>query len=178
MAIDTRTGEDLENLKDMAAAHFWPHSRQAGDLSDDTGITLVGDANGVWVEDLKGVKWFDTIAGMWLKNIGHGRNEIAEAVYKQMTQVSYSPGGTVSPATVELSGKLASLTPDKDSRIYFVSGGSEAVETALKMAKKYHSNNGQSRWKVISRRGSYHGATHACISLGGGGVGAPGDYGP
>ena len=46
------------------------------------------------------------------------------------------------------------------------------------MAKKYHSNNGQSRWKVISRRGSYHGATHACISLGGGGVGAPGDYGP
>ena len=169
---------NLENLKDMAAAHFWPHSRQAGDLSDDTGITLVGDANGVWVEDLKGVKWFDTIAGMWLKNIGHGRNEIAEAVYKQMTQVSYSPGGTVSPATVELSGKLASLTPDKDSRIYFVSGGSEAVETALKMAKKYHSNNGQSRWKVISRRGSYHGATHACISLGGGGVGAPGDYGP
>ena len=73
---------------------------------------------------------------MWLKNIGHGRNEIAEAVYKQMTQVSYSPGGTVSPATVELSAKLASLTPDKDSRIYFVSGGSEAVESAWKMAKK------------------------------------------
>ena len=67
MALDTRTGEDLENLKDIASAHFWPHSRQAGDLSDDTGITLVGEASGVWVEDLKGVKWFDTIAGMWLK---------------------------------------------------------------------------------------------------------------
>mgnify|MGYP003388417915 CR=1 FL=1 len=58
MALDTRTGEDLENLKDMAATHFWPHSRQAGDLSDDTGITLVGEANGVWVEDLKGVKYY------------------------------------------------------------------------------------------------------------------------
>ena len=112
-------------------------------------------------------------------NIGHGREEIAEAVYEQMKDISYSPGGTVSPATVKLSAKIASHAPDKDSRVYFVSGGSEAVETALKMAKNYHKNNGEAtRWKIISRRGSYHGATVACMSLGGAAWTAAANYGP
>ena len=126
-----------------------------------------------------GEQWFDMIAGMWLKNIGHGRKEVADAVYAQMQEISYTPGGTVSPATAKISAKIASLAPDKEARAYFVSGGSEAVETALKMAKQYHKNNGEPmRYKVISRRGSYHGATHACMSLGGGGVGAPIHFGP
>ncbi|MCH7786001.1 MAG: aspartate aminotransferase family protein, partial [Chloroflexi bacterium] len=101
------------------------------------------------------------------------------AVYAQMNDISYSPGGTVSPVTVRLAAKIASHAPDKESRVYFVSGGSEAVETALKMAKNYHKNNGEpTRWKVISRRGSYHGATVACMSLGGGGISAPVNFGP
>ncbi len=179
MVVDRLTGEDIEELKELAAAYFWPHFRQAGDMSEETGVKLVAKAQGVWVEDAEGKRWFDTIAGMWLVNIGHGRREIAEAVYKQMQEISYSPGGTVSPATIRLAAKVASLAPDKESMVYFVSGGSEAVETALKMAKKYHKNNGEpTRYKVISRSGSYHGATHACMSLGGGGVAMPTDYGP
>ncbi len=173
------TGEEIEDLKQMGEAHFWPHSRPMGDMSDETGLKLVSKAEGVWVEDAQGNRWVDTLAGMWLKNIGHGRREIADAVYEQMQDVSYSPGGTVSPATVKLAAKVASLAPDKESRVYFTSGGSEAVETALKMAKAYHKNNGESgRWKVISRRGSYHGATHACMSLGGGATASPQDFGP
>jgi len=168
------SGEEIEELKELASAHFWPHARQAGDMSDETGIKLVTRAQGVWVEDAEGRQWFDIIAGMWLKNIGYGRKEIADAVYEQMQAISYSPGGTVSPVTAKLAAKLASLAPDRESRVYFVSGGSEAVETALKMAKNYHKNNGEAtRWKVISRRGSYHGATYACMSLGGGGGIAP-----
>ena len=179
MVANRLTGEQIEELKELASAHFWPHARPAGDMSDETGIRLVTNAKGVWVEDAEGRQWFDTLAGMWLKNIGHGRKEIAEAVFEQMQDISYSPGGTVSPATVKLAAKLSSLAPDKDSRVYFVSGGSEAVETALKMAKNYHKNNGEpARWKVISRRGSYHGATHACMSLGGGGISAPVNFGP
>ena len=174
----TLSGERIEELKQQAADHFWPHNNPAGNMDDD-GIKLVQSGKGVWVEDVHGEQWFDTMAGMWLKNIGHGRKEVADAVYNQMLDISYTPGGTVSPATAELSGRIASLAPDKESRTYFVSGGSEAVETAIKMAKQYHKNNGEpTRWKVISRRGSYHGATHACMSLGGGGVSAPIHFGP
>ena len=174
----TLTGERIEELKQQAADHFWPHNNPAGNMGDD-GIKLVQSGKGVWVEDVEGTQWFDTMAGMWLKNIGHGRKEVADAVYNQMLDISYTPGGTVSPATAELSARIASLAPDKEARTYFVSGGSEAVETAIKMAKQYHKNNGEpTRWKVISRRGSYHGATHACMSLGGGGVSAPIHFGP
>ena len=181
MAANRLSGAEIEELKELATTHFWPHSASAGDMSEETGIKLVTSAEGVWVEDVHGKRWFDTLAGMWLKNIGHGRKEITEAVYQQMLDVSYTPGGTVSPATVRLAAKVASLSPDADSRVYFVSGGSEAVETALKMAKRYHQVNGEpARYKVISRRNSYHGATHACISLGGGGNRPPwpNDYGP
>ena len=173
------SGEEIEELKQLGETHFWPHSRPMGDMSEETGIKLVTEAQGVWVYDGQGNRWVDTLAGMWLKNIGHGRKEIADAVFEQMQEVSYSPGGTVSPATVKLAAKVASLSPDKDSRVYFTSGGSEAVETALKMAKAYHKNNGEpTRYKVISRRGSYHGATHACMALGGSGAAGGGDYGP
>lgn len=172
-------GEEIEEIKQMAAAHFWPHGRQAGDMSDDTGIKVVSRAQGCWVDDTEGRRWFDTLASMWLVNLGHGRTEIADAVAAQMRDISYSPGGTVSPSTARLAAKVAKLAPDKDSRVYFVSGGSEAVETALKMAKAYHFNNGEStRWKVISRRGSYHGATFACMSLGGSAFSAVSSYGP
>ena len=172
------SGEQIEELKQQASDHFWPHNNQAGNMDDD-GVKLVQSGKGVWVEDVEGEQWFDTIAGMWLKNIGHGRKEVADAVYAQMMDISYTPGGTVSPPTAKLSAKIASLAPDEEARAYFVSGGSEAVETALKMAKQYHKNNGEPmRYKVISRRGSYHGATHACMSLGGGGVGAPIHFGP
>ena len=180
MATEKLTGEQIEELKGLATAHFWPHARAIGDMSEESGIKLVERGEGIWVDDVEGNKWLDVLSGMWLKNIGHGRKEIAEAVYEEMTNgMSYSPGGTVTPTTVRLTAKLASLTPDPNSRPYLVSGGSEAVETALKMAKKYHANNGETtRYKVISRKGSYHGSTHACMSLGGGGISSPTDYGP
>ena len=179
MVAKPLTGEQIEELKGLGETLFWPHSRPTGDMSDDTGIKLVTHSKGIWVEGPTGERHVDLIAGMWLKNIGHGRKEIADAVYEQMLDVSYSPGGTVAPATVKLASKVASLTPDPDSRVYFVSGGSEAVETAIKMAKKYQYNLGErGRWKDISRQNSYHGATHLCMSLGFNHVNRPNDYGP
>ena len=173
------TGEQIEDIKQMAADHFWPHARPAGDMSDETGLKVVTDAQGVWVTDASGKRYIDTMSSLWLVNIGHGRKEIADAVHAQMTDISFSPSGTVAPATAQLAARVAEMSPDPDSRVYFVSGGSEAVETALKMAKNFHSNNGEAtRWKVLSRRGSYHGATFACSSLGGGGISAPTAFGP
>jgi len=94
-------------------------------------------------------------------------------------QLSYAPDGTVSPATIRLADRIAGLAPDPDSRVFFVSGGSEAVETAIKTARKYHRNNGEpGRFKLISRRGSYHGCTLGCLSLGGGGSNTGVEYPP
>jgi adenosylmethionine-8-amino-7-oxononanoate aminotransferase len=171
----------VNDIRHMAAANFWPHSKRAGDMSKESGVQLVTGARGVWVEDTDGEQWFDTMSGLWLVNAGHGRKEIADAVYQQMQAISFSPHDTVSPVTAQLSGELASLSGDPRARTYFVSGGSEAVETALKMAKNYHKLNGEpTRWKVLSRRGSYHGSTLACTSLGRGqdGQGVPAEFGP
>ena len=87
------TGEQLEEIKQQAADHFWPHARQAGNVAEDTGLKVVTGGQGVWVNDSAGEPWFDLIAGMFLKNIGHGRKEIADAVYEQMQGISYTPGG-------------------------------------------------------------------------------------
>ena len=127
----------------QAQDYFWPHARRAGIVSKETGLQIVTGAHGVWVEDADGEQWFDTMSGLWLVNIGHGRKEIADAVYQQMQAISYTPHDTVSPVTARLSAKLAELSSDKRSRTYFTSGGSEAVETALKIAKHYHRLTGE-----------------------------------
>jgi adenosylmethionine-8-amino-7-oxononanoate aminotransferase len=171
--------QSLATLRTQGEAHFWPHAKKAGDLSAESGVKVVIRGRGVWVYDATGRRFFDTLSGMWLTNIGHGRPGIADAVYAQMREISYAPDGTVSPVTIQLAARVAELAPDKGSRVFFVSGGSEGVETALKMAKKYHRLNGEpGRYKFISRRGSYHGATHACLSLGGGGSNTGVEYGP
>ena len=179
---DLRNTSDIDQARADAAKHFWPHSQQAGNMSKDTGVQLITRSDGVWVEDAEGERWFDTLSGLWLVNIGHGRREIADAVYRQMLELAFSPNDTVSPVTAALSAKLAELSNDPSARTYYVSGGSEANETALKLAKNYHHLNGEpNRWKVISRRGSYHGATLACTSLGRGGPGGgsvPAQFGP
>jgi adenosylmethionine-8-amino-7-oxononanoate aminotransferase len=166
-------------LVELGEAHFWPHATMAGDLSSPGATKIVTRGDGVWVYDEKGHRYFDTLSGMWLNNIGHGRREVADAVYAQICELGYAPDGSVHPTTLQLAARVAGLSPDPASRVFFVSGGSEGVETAMKMAKKFHRNRGDAgRYKFISRRGSYHGATHGCLSLGGGGGNNGAEYGP
>jgi adenosylmethionine-8-amino-7-oxononanoate aminotransferase len=130
-------------------------------------------------ENLQDRRYLDTLSGMWLSNIGHGRREVADAVHAQICQLGYAPDGSVHPTTLRLAARVAALAPDPASRVFFVSGGSQAVETAMKMAKKFHRSRGDAgRYKFISRRGSYHGATHGALSLGGGGGNNGAEYGP
>ena len=96
-------------------------------------------------------------------------SDIAEEIYKQMLEVNYFPQGTTTKPTIQLAKKLSDLTPGDLSRVFPVSGGSEANETALKIARAYHVKNGDiNRNKIISRRGSYHGTTAGVLWLGGG----------
>ena len=174
------TDQEIEVLRQDALDHYWMHARQVNDLKEPGALKIMVEGKGCWVTDTNGRRYFDALSGLWVKAAGYGRKEITDAVYETMqTGMTYNPMGTISPPSIELSAKVASISPDKESRVFLVSGGAEAVETAVKMAKKYHKNNGEpTRYKVISRLGSYHGATYFCMSLGGGGPGFAADYGP
>ncbi len=171
--------EQTEQLKRDGERHFWPHMRQAGNFAEEGGIKVITRGEGVWLYDAAGRRYLDSLSGLWLVNAGHGRREIADAMHAQMLELAFTPGGTTSPVTVRLAAKIASLAPDPASRVYFVNGGSEANEAAVKLARKYHRNRGEpSRYKVISRRDSYHGATYACMAMGSSAAADPNDYGP
>ncbi|MCH7996284.1 MAG: aspartate aminotransferase family protein [Chloroflexi bacterium] len=168
MAATTSETPSFDELKQMALDHFWPHAQQVADFEKPDGLHVIKEGKGCWVEDTQGRKYLDVLSGMWLKNIGYGRTEIADAVYEQMQHITYSPENTTNIPALKLASKLASLSPDKMSRVFLVSGGSEAVESALKMAKAYHQVRGEpGRHKIISRKDSYHGASFAAMSLGG-----------
>ena len=168
----TLSGERIEELQQVAGDHMFMHAQQVNDWRGNLKVYVKGD--GVWVETADGHRYLDAMGGLWYKAAGYGRTEIAEAVFAQMSAIESPPAGGVAIPQVELSGKVAELYPDHGARSFFVSGGSEAVETAVKMAKKYSHLNGKSgAFKVISRRYSYHGGTAMAVSLGRASTGDP-----
>ncbi len=159
------TGERIEELQQIAGDHLFMHAAQTNDWRGNLNVFVKGE--GVWVEDIHGHRFLDAMGGLWYKAAGYGRKEIADAMYRQLLEISSPPAGGAVPSTIELAGRLAELYPDHDARSFFVSGGSEAVETAVKMAKKYQQLKGKAgAFKVISRRYSYHGGTAMAVSLG------------
>ncbi len=157
---------NLENLKSIASEHLFMHGVQINDWKNEGPMIFV-EGEGSWVTDIEGKKYLDMMGGLWFKSAGYGRKKIADAVYKQMTEISSPPANSTTESTILLAGKISEIYSDKKCRTFFVSGGSEAVETAVKMAKKFQINSGKPRaYKVISRRNSYHGSTAMAVSLG------------
>lgn len=119
---------------------------------------IAASADGVRVTDSVGRSWIDGSGGLACVHPGYGRDEMADALYDQMSALSYIPQRSAIPSTVDLVRKLAEIMPGTLSRTFPVSSGSEANETAIKIAKAYHHRNGEpGRYKIISRVGSYHG---------------------
>ncbi len=159
------TGERIEELQSIAGEHLFLHAQQVEDWRGQLKIFIKGE--GAWVEDIGGNRSLDALGGLWYKAAGYGRRQIADAMYEQLMAIETAPANSATPSQIELAGRIASLYHDKDARTFFLSGGSEAVETAVKMAKKYQSLTGKAgAFKVISRRYSYHGATAMAVSLG------------
>lgn len=121
---------------------------------------------GVYVFDEYGKKYLDAIAGIAVVSVGYGREEVVEAMEQQARELPYCISNIfVNQPSQALAERLAELTPGDLNQIHFVSGGSEAVETAIKLARQYHIKNGQpDRHLVIARRQSYHGATLGALS--------------
>jgi putrescine aminotransferase len=160
------SGEEIEELRSLAADHLFMHAMQTNDWVKG-GLQMFVSGSGCWVNDVEGQKYLDMMGGLWYKSAGYGQQKIADAAYKQISDLSSPPAYSTTPSTVKLSAEIASLYQDKKCRTFFTSGGSESVETAVKMAKKYQQLNGKPKaFKIISRRFSYHGSTAMAVSLG------------
>ena len=119
--------------------------------------TVFTNGDGAWVTDDKGTQYLDAMAGLWCVNVGYGREELAKAAYDQMAALSYTPMTNSHIPAIELGEKLSEWLED-DYVFYFSNSGSEANETAFKIARQYHEAQGESsRYKFISRYRAYHG---------------------
>jgi len=157
----------MQDYVDRGLKHLWVHTQQEADLARDDGLVVVESGEGIYLTDSKGRRYIDAMAGLWVVAVGHGRTELAEVAREQMERLSFAnPFAYATPPAVDLATKLADVSPEGLEKVFFVNSGSEAVETALRMAKQYHFNCGnQKKYKVISRIGSYHGTTWGALSV-------------
>ena len=157
------------HLQELDSLHHLHPFTDASALAKK-GARVITKAQGVYLWDADGNQYLDGMAGLWCVNVGYGRQEIADAVAAQMQQLPYYNTffQTTHPPVVELSAKLAELTPEGLNRVFFCSSGSEANDTVLRMVRHYWASIGSPQKKiVISRENAYHGSTMAGASLGG-----------
>ncbi|WP_041960585.1 aminotransferase family protein [Bradyrhizobium japonicum] len=167
MANDTLRVREFAPIERQALDHVWIHSARWLDLAERDGLHVIVRGDGSTLYDAHGRTFLDGLAGLYLVNVGHGRKEIGEAMAKQAADIAYvsSADYTCLPA-VQLGEVLAQLTPGDLNRFFFCSGGSEAVESAIKIVKQVQAMRGfTKRYKIIARRGGYHGATMGAMSI-------------
>lgn len=132
---------------------------------------IISKGKGVVVEDIDGRSYIDAVGGLWNVNIGHGRDEVKHAIVEQLDRIAYYTtfGKTSNPPQIELSVRLCELlATEQMEKVLFSCGGSDAVETAIKLARQYHRLNGQSeRAKIFSLKYGYHGLHFGGLSAGG-----------
>jgi taurine-pyruvate aminotransferase len=125
---------------------------------------VVTEAKGCWVTDHTGKKYLDAMAGLWCVNVGYGREELAEAAYEQLKKLAYFPLTQSHVPAIQLGEKLNELLGD-EYVIFFSNSGSEANETAFKIARQYHQQRGEhNRYKIISRYRAYHGNSMGALA--------------
>ena len=156
----------MSRERGLAQRHLVPHfTGAAAWLAPDLPIFERGEGCYLWDSD--GNRHLDGLAGLFCVNIGHGRADLSAAAAKQMNALAYSTNwGFAHPASIEAAALIAEVAPGDLSEVFFVSSGSEAVESALKFARNYHLARGEdSRYKVISRNWSYHGTTLGALAV-------------
>ena len=163
-----QTGMSADELQEAARDHLWLHfTRMGGYQKSDVPIIVRGD--GCYLEDVNGKRYLDALAGLFCVQIGYGfGEEMGEAAAAQMRELPFYINWTYAhPRAIELAAEVASVAPGDLNRVFFVSGGSEAVESAWKLARQYHAARGERRWKAIGRRIAYHGTTMGALSING-----------
>jgi adenosylmethionine-8-amino-7-oxononanoate aminotransferase len=152
------------NLSAKANRHLWGHFARHG-----AGITppIITRGEGVTIWDDHGKSYLDALSGLFVVQVGHGRTELAEVAAKQARQLAYFPlWSYATPTAIELAERLAGHAPGDLNRVFFTTGGGEAVESAWKLAKQYFKLTGKpGKYKAISRSIAYHGTPHGALAL-------------
>ncbi|WP_028400061.1 aspartate aminotransferase family protein [Ectobacillus panaciterrae] len=149
-----------EDLAAKDARYVWHAMRP---YSPDA--TMVAKkAEGAWVTDKDGKRYLDAMAGLWCVNVGYGREELAEAAYEQLKELAYFPMTQSHEPAIKLAEKLNELLGE-EYVIFYSNSGSEANETAFKIARQYHQQKGEgSRYKIVSRYRAYHGNSMGALA--------------
>ena len=156
-------------LQKAARDHLWLHFTRMSSFKEGEELPIIVRGDGCYLEDINGKRYLDALAGLFAVNIGYGfGDEIGEAAAAQLRELPfYTNWSYAHPRAIELAAEVASVAPGDLNRVFFVSGGSEAVESAWKLARQYHAARGERRWKAIGRRIAYHGTTMGALSING-----------
>ncbi|HEX3707314.1 MAG TPA: aspartate aminotransferase family protein [Mycobacteriales bacterium] len=156
----------MTSLSDAARRHLWMHFTRMSAYADHE-VPIIERGEGAYVWDSKGKRYLDGLSGLFVVQVGHGRQELADAAAKQAAQLAYFPLWSYAhPSAIELAERLASYAPGDINRVFFTTGGSEAVESAWKLSRQYFRLTGQpGRYKVLSRDIAYHGTTMGALSI-------------
>ncbi|ABK53059.1 aminotransferase [Acidothermus cellulolyticus 11B] len=157
---------DHDALQAAVRTNLWLHFTRMGVYRDHE-VPVIVRGEGPYVWDSRGKRYLDGLSGLFVVQVGHGRTELAEAAGKQAAELGYFPLWSYAhPTATELAERLAALAPGDLNRVFFTTGGSEAVESAWKLARQYFRTIGEpGRYKVISRELAYHGTTLGALSI-------------
>jgi len=153
-------------MQEAARRHLWLHFTRMSSYAD-ADMPVIVRGSGQYVYDQKGKRYLDGLSGLFVSQIGHGRREVAEAGARQAAELAYFPLWSYAhPRAVELAERLATLAPGDLNRVFFTTSGSEAVESAWKLAKQYFKTTGEhGRYKVLSRDIAYHGTSMGALAI-------------
>jgi len=159
-------GED--SLAETARDHLWMHFTRHSTFESGAGhVPVIVRGEGAYIWDDQGNRYLDGLAGLFTVQVGHGRQELADAAGKQARELAFFPLWSYAhPRAIELAERLAASAPGDLNRVFFTTGGGEAVESAWKLAKQYWKLVGKPmKHKVISRAISYHGTPQGALSI-------------
>jgi adenosylmethionine-8-amino-7-oxononanoate aminotransferase len=157
---------DNKDLQKKASDHLWMHfTRQS--VMHENGVPIIVKGDGHMITDIQGKSYIDGLSGLFVVNAGHGRKRLAQAAAKQAEELAFFPIWSYAhPSAIELADRLADYAPGDLNKVFFSTGGGEAVETAFKLAKQYWKMMGKpTKHKVISRAVAYHGTPQGALSI-------------
>jgi adenosylmethionine-8-amino-7-oxononanoate aminotransferase len=164
--LDYATPEAQEHsrLQELAKRHLWMHFTRMGAYKDHE-LPIIVRGEGSYVYDQNGKRYLDGLSALFCVNAGHGRAELGEAAARQAKELGFYTNWTFAhPLSIELAARIAALAPGDLNRVFFTSGGSEAVESAIKLSRNYHRARGEgTRYKLIARQTAYHGTTMGAL---------------
>jgi adenosylmethionine-8-amino-7-oxononanoate aminotransferase len=160
---DVRT--ERSSLQDLARRHLWMHFTRMSAYEDHE-VPIIVRGEGCYVYDEHGNRYLDGLSALFCVNLGHGRADLVQAGADQAKELGfYTNWSYAHPRAIELAARIADLAPGDLNRVFFTSGGSEAVESALKLARQYHKLTGHpNKTKVIARDIAYHGTSLGALS--------------